>query len=126
MRWIESGARGTKSSRSLLRLDVSPSEIVFGDTQSEVPLSVVATWEDGTREDVTGVCRFRSNDDSVVTVDSKGRSVVAGIGDTHIVVFYDNGVAAVPVMRHRGGRSLDPHGGTFAKQGDGFVESRLA
>lgn len=126
LRWIESGARGTKSSRSLLRLDVSPSEIVFGDKQSEVPLAVVATWEDGTREDVTGLCRFRSNDDSVVTVDSKGRSVVAGIGDTHIVVFYDNGVAAVPVMRPRGGRSLDPPGGTFANPVDGFVEAKLA
>ena len=126
LRWIEAGARGTGRSKALVRLDVSPREIVFGDNQSEVSLEVVATWKDGTSEDVTGLCRFRSNDDSVVTVDSKGRSVVAGIGDTHIVVFYDNGVTAVPIMRPRGGRSLEPPGGTFANPIDGFVAAKLA
>ncbi len=126
LRWIESGARGSESSRSLVRLDVSPREIVFDDRRSKASLEVVATWEDGTSEDVTGLCRFRSNDDSVVTVDSRGHSVVTGIGDTHVVVFYDNGVTAVPVMRPRGDRSLDPPGETFANPIDGFVASKLA
>ncbi|GIT31415.1 MAG: hypothetical protein Ct9H300mP1_34610 [Planctomycetaceae bacterium] len=124
LRWIEAGAKGSQTARDLVRLDVSPAEIVFRDRRADVSLEVVAVWKDGTREDVTGLCRFRSNDDSVVTVDSKGHSVVAGIGDTHIVVFYDNGVTAVPVMRPRDGRSLDPPGGTFANPIDGFVAAK--
>ncbi len=126
LRWIETGARGTESARALVRLDVSPREIVFADKQSEVTLKVVATWKDGSSEDVTGLCRFRSNDDSVVTVDSKGHSKVVGTGDTHIVAFYDNGVAAVPVMRPVGGRSLMPPGGAFANPIDGFVAAKLS
>jgi hypothetical protein len=126
LRWIEAGAAGSKMSRVLARLDVSPREIVFAGKRSAVSLKVTANWKDGTSEDVTGLCRFRSNDDSVVTVDSLGHSNVAGIGDTHIVVFYDNGVTAVPVMRPRGGRSLDPSSETFANPIDGLVAAKLA
>ncbi len=126
LRWIEAGAKGTESSRVLVRLEVSPREIVFGDKRSDVTLKVTATWKDGTSEDVTGLCRFRSNDDSVAVVDSKGHSVGTGSGDTHIVVFYDNGVTAVPVMRPRGGRSLEPPGETFANPIDGFAAAKLA
>ena len=126
LRWIEAGAKGSQAARDLVRLDVSPAEIVFRDWRADVSLKVMAVWKDGTREDVTGLCRFRSNDDSVVTVDAKGHAVVAGVGDTHIVVFYDNGVTAVPVMRPRDGRSLDPPDGTFANPIDGFVATKLA
>ena len=48
---------------------------------------------------MTPLCRFRTNDDSVATVDNDGRLKSIGPGDSHIIAFYDNGVASVPVMR---------------------------
>lgn len=100
-RWIEAGARGIDKPSELSRLEVTPEEVVFHDEHSSVSLQVVAVWANGDREDVTELCRFRTNDDSVVTVDSNGLMTSQGIGDTHVVVFYDNGISAVPVLRPR-------------------------
>lgn len=98
-RWIESGAAGVDQPQQLDRLEVEPAEVVFDDGTSPVSLRVVAVWASDEREDVTPLCRFRSNDDSVVTVNSDGRITSTGSGDTHVIVFYDNGVASVPVLR---------------------------
>jgi hypothetical protein len=122
-RWIASGAKGISEPRELRRLENEPKEVVFdptasrrsvsprptariGETRLHVQLRVVAVWQDDSREDVTPLCRFRTNDDSVVTVDSDGQIQSAGAGDSHVIAFYDNGVAAVPVMRPHTGRSL--------------------
>ncbi len=61
-------------------------------------LKAIAHWSDGSREDVTPICRFLSNDDSVADVSVDGLATSAGKGDTHLVVFYDNGITPVPVM----------------------------
>jgi hypothetical protein len=97
-RWIESGSPTINRPRELNRLEVEPSEVVFQNAKP-VSLRVVAVWGDGYREDVTCLCRFRTNDDSVVTVDADGRLKLTGAGDTHVIAFYDNGVVGVPVMR---------------------------
>jgi hypothetical protein len=96
-RWIEGGARTTTGLRRLERLEVTPAEIVLGKTGDSVSLRVVACWVDGTREDVTCLCRFQSRDEAVAEIDAGGRVRVAGTGDTHVIAFYDNGVAPVPV-----------------------------
>src|SRR5262249_53662463 len=99
LRWIKAGAPGARSpAASLAALEVEPREIVFAKQGATARLKVVAHWSDGTREDVTPLSRFRSNDESVATVDAAGVVTSAGKGDTHIVAFYDNGVATVPVM----------------------------
>lgn len=98
-RWIESGAVATKSPQILRKLDVHPTEVLFDQTSPPAQLRVVAEWENGDREDVTPLCRFRTNDDSVVTIDEDGRLTSTGPGDSHVVVFYDNGITAVPVLR---------------------------
>lgn len=101
LRWIESGAASTPRPRQLERLEVQPSQIVLAGDSDAVALRVVAVWEEGMREDVTCLCRFRTNDNSVVEVDADGHLRSTGHGDTHVIVFYDNGVASVPVMRRR-------------------------
>ncbi len=98
-RWIESGARATGSPQTLSQLEVYPAEILFDEKTSPIQLRVIARWENGDREDVTPLCRYRTNDDSVVTVDDDGVLTSMGAGDSHVVVFYDNGIAAVPVLR---------------------------
>jgi hypothetical protein len=75
---------------------------MFDESSRPVPLRIVAVWQDNQREDITALCRFRSNNDSVAAVDADGVITSVDAGDTHVVVFYDNGITAVPVLRRQG------------------------
>lgn len=98
--WIADGAADDSSQTSeILRLEIEPAEIVFRKPGETAQLRVLAHWADGTVEDVTDITRFRTNDESIAVVDeATGVVTAAEPGDTHIVAFYDNGVAPVPVM----------------------------
>ena len=96
--WIAEGAKSVEQPNQLIGLEVEPSEFVFSTVGAAAPLRVIALWKDGAREDVTCLCRFRSNDDAVAVVDDAGRVTAGGTGDTHVVAFYDRGVVAVPVL----------------------------
>lgn len=99
-RWIESGAEyGESDFTQMERLEITPSEIIFSAEGEQVQLKAVAIWEDGTREDVTPLCRFQSNSSQVCSIDENGLATGKESGDSHIVVFYDNGVVPIPVMR---------------------------
>ena len=102
-RWVEGGAKGTPHPRELSHLEIEPVEVVFDagvvEPAEPVQLRVIAVWRDLQREDVTPLCRFRTNDDSIVAVDQEGKLSPVGVGDTHVIAFYDNGVCSVPVMR---------------------------
>lgn len=99
LRWITAGAKDDGAqSPEFDRLEVFPREIVFNRSGEQAQVKVLAHWKDGKAEDVTLLTRFRSNDDSIATVSDKGHVQSQGKGDTHIVAFYDNGVAPIPVM----------------------------
>lgn len=99
-RWIAGGAKAaSENGPRLERLTISPAEINFVKHEETVVLTAVAHWSDGTQEDVTPLCRFRTNDESVATVDEDGRVTSRSPGNTHIVAFYDNGVTPVQVIR---------------------------
>ncbi|MAG92587.1 MAG: hypothetical protein CMJ48_02375 [Planctomycetaceae bacterium] len=96
--WVAAGAK-YEQAETLNKLEIIPSEIVFAKAKQKINLKVVAVWPDGTREDVTPLCRFHSNSGQVATVDEAGKVLAQQPGDTHLVVSYDNAVVAVPVMR---------------------------
>ncbi|MCI0703501.1 MAG: DUF1549 domain-containing protein, partial [Planctomycetia bacterium] len=99
LRWVKSGAPGLKEKdASFASLEVEPKEIVFAEVGAKMKLRVIAKWADGTREDVTPLCRFRSNDESVAKVSATGEVIAVGKGDTAVVGFYDNGIAPVSVL----------------------------
>ncbi|HEX3654164.1 MAG TPA: DUF1549 domain-containing protein [Pirellulales bacterium] len=100
LRWVEAGAPSVDPQHDpqFVRMDVTPAELVFEKAGQTAQLRVVSVWSDGTREDVTPLCRFQTNDESVAKVDVSGTITVVGRGDTHIVAFYDNGVVPVPVL----------------------------
>lgn len=107
-RWIERGAPKVSKSTAktpplkLEQLIVKPSELFFGTKgQSEI-LNVVAVWNDGTREDVTALSRFFSNDTSIAEIDETGQVTSGQTGDTHVVVSYDAVVVPIPVLRPSG------------------------
>ena len=99
-RWIKGGAIDDSATNSeISHLEIQPRELVFKQAGETVQLRVLAHWHDGAIEDVTDITRFRTNDDSVAQVDEKTGEVTAeGSGDTHIVAFYDNGLASVAAM----------------------------
>lgn len=98
-KWIVAGATGVgKDDATLLGLDIEPREIVFSSAKQSKPLRITARWSDGTHEDVTPLCRFRTNDESIAVVSPEGIVTAVGKGDTHVVAFYDNGIVPVPVV----------------------------
>ena len=98
--WIKAGAKSVEEgSPKFVKLEVTPSEIQFGKDGEQMQIKAVAVWSDGTREDVTPLCRFNSNDDLIANIDSNGMVKSGQTGDTHIVVNYDAGVVPVPVIR---------------------------
>lgn len=99
-RWIESGADYRAGEiKPLEKLVITPAEIQFEADDQSIQLQAVAVWEDGTREDVTPLCRFSSNDDSIAEINEAGIVKSGQSGDTHVVVYYDNAVVPLPVMR---------------------------
>ena len=99
-RWIEAGAKFEESNvQKLLNLEITPSELQFTKTGEKVQLKAVAVWSDGSREDVTPICRFQSNSDQICTVTETGLVTATDKGDTHVVVYYDSAVVPVPAIR---------------------------
>ncbi|MBP85217.1 MAG: hypothetical protein CMJ64_00630 [Planctomycetaceae bacterium] len=99
-RWIEGGAAYEKSQRQeLMGLEITPRDLQFTDKDQTIKLQVVAVWENGEREDVTPLCRFKSNDDQIAAIDENGRVTSNKRGDTHLVIAYDKAVVPVPVLR---------------------------
>jgi hypothetical protein len=98
VRWIEDGAKAVTKPVAFERLEVIPREIVFEREGQTVPLRVIAHWADGTAEDVTCIARYRTNDESIAEIDADGVVTSKGKGDSHVVAFYDNGVAPTQVI----------------------------
>ncbi len=99
-RWIEAKAPFDKDKiEKLSRLQVEPATITLSTKGQTQQLKVVAHWESGVREDVTSLCRFQSNDPAVVTIDERGLVTAGDIGDSHVVVSYDNAVVPIEILR---------------------------
>ncbi len=126
--WIAGGAPPLAAEAAQFdRLEITPAEIVFNNDGEKQPLRVIAVWSDGSREDVTPLTRFLSNDDAVATVTADGVVASSGAGDTHIVCFYDNGVHPVPVLRPFAQQADQPYPALRAATPiDEFINGKLA
>ena len=98
--WIKGGAKKTADDAvKLTSVEITPKEIVFVNAGEQARLKVVGVWSDGRREDVTCLTRFQTNDEQVAEISKDGVVSSKQTGDTHIVVYYDNKVLPIPVMR---------------------------
>ena len=128
--WIANGAKYEKDSfQTLKELQIEPAEIRFSGDDESVQLTAIARWADGTVEDVTALCRFSTNDDSVAAIDENGHVKSGESGDTHVVVYYDNAVVPVPVLQPISEKSVQA-GDSIAKvepskQVDRLVKQKL-
>lgn len=97
--WLKQGGEGVAAPSTLTKLKVEPTELNFRAAGQQAQFKVTAIWDDGSIEDVTPLCRFDSNDDQIAEVTADGLVTAVEPGDTHVVVFYDNGITPVPVIQ---------------------------
>ena len=99
-KWVADGAKSvSKEAATLAELRVTPEEILFREDGQKQQLKVVAVWTDGAEEDVTPLCRFKTNDDQVADITKDGMVMAGTPGDSHVVVSYDRAVVPIPVIR---------------------------
>lgn len=98
--WIAAGAKfDAQNVHPIERLEITPEEIVFTQDGQQAQLTVIAVWADGTREDVTPLARYTTNNDQIAMIDRDGVVQAADPGDTHVVIAYDKEVVAIPVIQ---------------------------
>lgn len=96
--WIAGGAPyESKAASALTRLEVLPGELRL-TAKEAASLRTIAHFSDGTREDVTPLSAFTSNNESIAVVTEEGRVRGGDAGDTAIVVSYAGGVVTCPVI----------------------------
>ena len=96
--WIKDGARRTPGSGTVTSVTVDPPEMALKGVGTRGQLAIKANFEDGSSEDITSLCDYRSNDDAVVEVSSTGAVKGLRPGDTAIIVSYRGSVLPVRVM----------------------------
>ncbi len=96
--WIANGAPGSYGSGEVKSVAVYPSELVFTKAGEARPIQVKATFADGSIDDITCFCDFRTNDDAVAEVSNLGEVKSLKAGSTAIVVSYRGNVLPVCVM----------------------------
>jgi hypothetical protein len=96
--WIGQGAPWDQGSGQVAEVTLSPPEIAFRKAGGQQPIQVRARFADGSQEDVTAFCDFRTNDDAVADVTATG--LVRGLrpGSTAVIVSYRGNVRPVPVL----------------------------
>jgi hypothetical protein len=93
--WMNQGAR-RGSLPSVTKLDVQPPTMLLVKGEAK-PLTVKATWSDGTVQDATKFALYESTKDIVAGVNPVGTVDGRGAGRASITVRFMGQVAAVPV-----------------------------
>jgi Protein of unknown function (DUF1549)/Protein of unknown function (DUF1553) len=96
--WIAGGATWRKGSGEVQSIKVQPNEYAFDRPGQTGQLVIQATFADGTTENITSFCDFRTNDDTIVDVASLGQVKARREGDTAIIVSYRGHVLPVRVL----------------------------
>ena len=122
------GSAAGDTNQVLKRLHCQPREILFRNAGDISQIKVIAEWNSGEHEDVTCLARFQTNNDAIVSVNRDGLATSLAGGDTHIVAFYDNGVAAIPVLRPYGPPSTNGSATSHKPKHpvDRYVNAKLA
>ena len=96
--WIAQGATWHKGSGEVKSISVNPPEYAFSKPGQTGQLVIQATFADGSQENITSFCDYRTNDETIVEVNSLGQVKARQPGDTAIIVSYRGNVLPVRVM----------------------------
>jgi len=95
--WIEAGAPFGPRDLRVTRITVSPDDSFVPTTNRSLSLRVMADLSDGSREDVTSLALYSSNDDAIAEVGKQGEVRTVGRGVASIMVRYSGQVAAARI-----------------------------
>ena len=95
--WIEAGAPFGPRDLRVVSIMVSPEDSFLPTTNASLSLRVTANLSDGSREDVTPLALYSSNDDAIAEVGKEGQVRTVGRGVTSIMVRYSGQVAAARI-----------------------------
>jgi len=93
-RWIAAGAPYGPPELQVSTIAVEPADHLFAGTNETQQLRVTATLSNGSRQDVTSLALYTSNDDAIALVAKEGAVTLVGRGLTSIMVRYSGQVAA--------------------------------
>ncbi len=96
--WIVEGAKWEPGSGAVKSVRITPAEYAFTGTGQAGQLKVEAVFRDGTSENITALCDYRSNDDAVVEVTTVGAVRSLRPGETAVVVSYRGNIVPVRVL----------------------------
>jgi len=96
--WIAEGARWQQKSGEVVEVRVNPPEQAFKKAEEAKQLQVLAKFSDGSQDDITPFCDFRTNDDAVADVTKLGHITALRPGATAIIVSYRGNVVPVRVL----------------------------
>jgi len=96
-RWIAAGVPYGPRDLRVTAISVAPNDLLLETTNKTIELRVTATLSDGTKEDVTPLALYTSNDDGVAEVNASGLVTTRDRGLTSIMVRYSGQVAAARV-----------------------------
>lgn len=122
-RWVAAGAPYGARELRVVGLEVSPDDVLSGPDQPAIGLRVRAELSDGTREDVTSLALYSSNDEAVAEVDRQGSVTVRGAGSTGIMIRYAGQVALTRVDSPWAGPLDDAAFASFVPEN--FVDERV-
>lgn len=96
--WITAGAPWQKGSGEVANISVNPPEHAFKKAGEVGKISVKARFADGSEEDITSLCDYRINDDTVAELAGPGQVKSLRPGDTAMVVSYRGNVLPVRLL----------------------------
>jgi hypothetical protein len=96
--WIADGARHTTGSGEVKAVRITPADHAFTKPGEAVQLRVAAQFSDGSEQDITPFCDYRTNDDAVAEVSNLGEIKALRPGSTAVVVTYRGNVLPVRLM----------------------------
>ncbi|MGL4554855.1 MAG: DUF1549 domain-containing protein, partial [Gemmataceae bacterium] len=97
LRWVEAGAPGpAKGDPALTALTLTPDRVLAAPGTAQ-PLRAEAAFSDGTRRDVTWLCRFESSDAGQAGIDAAGVVRVLRHGETSVRATFQTVVAVAAV-----------------------------
>jgi hypothetical protein len=96
--WIAAGAPRDPQEPAVVRIAVTPAEMVLAVGGTPTALRVVASYTDASTEDVTTLSRFETLNDEVALVDRNGVVSAARPGDTPLVIRYAGQVETAQVL----------------------------
>ncbi len=96
--WIVSGAKWDDGSGEVEKVRIVPEELAFQNAGESKVIKVLAKFTDGSEQNITPLCDFRTNDDAVADVSGLGKVSALNPGSTAIVVSYRGNVVPVRVL----------------------------